>query len=131
MTLAAVPEAPPLAAMRPDESAVGAANPDLALLTDALRAPLIPIIGFAELLAITVPPGKAADHAGEVVAASRHLLAVTDHFLALAAGQALSACSDPALAATAAAAVAAARRLLLADVGQEAVGSGGIQRRVA
>jgi hypothetical protein len=88
-----------------------AAHPLLARLTSALRAPLLPMIGFAELCAGEATPAQRQAWAAEILAASRQHLAMLDCTLALAAGRPPTT-SDPAMLATAAAAVGALRSLL-------------------
>jgi signal transduction histidine kinase len=69
---------------RLDAMVAVAANPPLALLAEALREPLIPIIGFAELLTQEpLPPDAARRYGQEVLASSRQLLAVLDATLLL------------------------------------------------
>lgn len=87
------------------------ALPPLARLTAALRAPLLPVIGFAELSA----GDDAAEHhqawAREILASSRQMLAVLDCTSALAAGRPPTT-ADAATLASATEAVAALRQLM-------------------
>jgi hypothetical protein len=88
-----------------------AAHPPLARLTSALRAPLLPVIGFAELCAGEATPAERQAWASEILAASRQFLDVLDCTLALAAGRTPATADLPTMAA-AADAVGALRSLL-------------------
>ena len=89
-----------------------AALPPLARLTAALRSPLLPVIGFAELSCGEATAEQRQAWAQEILEASRHLLAVLDCTLALAAGRP-AATGDQATLGTATEAVAALRALIL------------------
>ncbi len=88
-----------------------AALPPLARLTAALRAPLLPVIGFAELSAGDATAEQQRAWAAEILAGSRQVLAVLDRTLALAAGRPPTT-TDRATLAAAAEAVAALRVLI-------------------
>ena len=89
-----------------------AANPPLAVLVAALRAPLVPVVGFAELIASTSTQAEVGTWAAEISASSRGVLAVLDASLALAAGR-TAPNEDPEVWACAAEALAALRKLLV------------------
>ncbi len=94
-----------------------AALPPLARLTSALRAPLLPVIGFAELSLGDALPDQRQAWAVEILNASRQVLAVLDCTLALAAGRPPGT-TDAATLATAAEAVAALRALIQPGPGE-------------
>jgi hypothetical protein len=123
-------EQPPMPRCRPALAAAHAANPPLATLAGALRAPLVPMIGYAELIAQAEVSATSRSWAEEIVASGRALLAVLDCTLALAAGSA----PPPALPEALAAAedtLAAFQRLLASQVLSTTDGCGTSQRRVA
>jgi hypothetical protein len=97
----------PLAA----DAADYAALPQLARLTSALRAPMLPVIGFAELAAGEASSAQRQAWALEILVASRQVLAILDCTLALAAGRP-PATSDLATLAAGQDAVAALRTLI-------------------
>ena len=98
---------------RPAAAAAHAANPPLATLAQALRAPLLPMVGFAQLIAHSEASPEIRGWAAEILSNGTSLLGVLDATLALAAGHAPERTSPEALAA-AEDAVAALRRLLAA-----------------
>ncbi len=106
-----LPELPDAALADAADLVAYAAHPALAQLTAVLRAPLLPVIGFAELCAGEATPAERQAWAGEIVAASRSLLEVLDCTLALVAGRPTTTTDRPTLAA-AATAVGALRCLL-------------------
>ena len=107
----AMTPAPTIAAA---DAADYAALPSLARLTSALRAPMLPVIGFAELAAGEATPAQRQAWAVEILAASRQVLAILDCTLALAAGRP-PATSDVATLAAGRDAVAALRSLIQPD----------------
>ncbi len=111
---------------RPAEAAAHTANPALATLAHALRGPMLPVIGFAELLD-EMPGGGNQAWAHEVLTSSREMLEVLDCTLALLAGRASPEASTGARAA-AEDAVAALRHLLRENTTDDC---GAAQRRVA
>lgn len=107
------PRAAPGRTARPALAAAGAANPALAVLSEALRGPLVPIIGFAQLLEAEAPPhSRGQRYADEIRAAAEGLLALLDAALAEAAGRAPPEGTPPAARAAGQDVVAAARSLL-------------------
>ncbi len=88
-----------------------AANPPLAILASALRSPLLPVIGFADLITAGAPAAEVQAWASEISTSSRQMLAILDCTLALAAGRTPPMVDSQTLAA-AQDAVAALRQLL-------------------
>lgn len=115
---------------RPALAAAHAANPALATLAQALRAPLLSAIGYAELVAQAESAAESRRWAGEMLTASRELLAVLDCVLALAAGRTPPCAASPDAVAAAEDSIAALRCLLAPKVGISTDGCGDIQRQV-
>ena len=120
-----------LAYCRPALAAAQAANPPLATLAQALRAPLLPVVGYAELMADARTLPEAQRWAAEILLASRELRGVLDCTLALAGGRAVPHNAAPQAQSAAEDAVAALRRLLAPTVDCATDDCGEGQRLVA
>ena len=107
---------PPDAGRLPQRPSLGAArtaNPPLATLTETLRGPLVPVIGFAQLLQVELPQGSRAHrYAAEIQISAQELLVVLDALLARAAGRPPGGGNAAAVQQAADDAIAALRQLL-------------------
>ncbi len=115
---------------RPALAACHTANPPLAVLAGTLREPLVPMIGFAQLLLEPNSPLEGRIYANEILAGSRKLLALLDCCMALLAGRSAPDAS-PAELAAAEDVVAALHSLLIPPAQNTTNDCGAAQRRVA